>query len=183
MKTLKFITPTKLLPIFAVLIISMGCSKKPIAPIVNETENKADIGIIVLQTDSFKSLPCGGVKIIPTVIYSANFGVSFPYITKPKNLVITTLNQWNDLKINIQNYDETGLDFSKHFVIASIYAIFSTGGFSIDNTEIVENKNNISVYVKHGFPKPNEPVTQSITQPCKIIRIPKTNKPILFELE
>ncbi|MFO0477879.1 MAG: protease complex subunit PrcB family protein [Bacteroidota bacterium] len=62
----------------------------------------------------------------------------------------------------------------------SIDKVRESGGYFIDNTNIVEYKNNISVYVKLRFPQPNELVTQSITQPCKIIRISKTNKPILF---
>ncbi|MFO0479103.1 MAG: hypothetical protein ACK50L_10065 [Bacteroidota bacterium] len=78
-------------------------------PIVNETENKSDVGIIVLPTDRVRSLPCGGVKIISTVIYSGSVfrGINGlgPDI-KSQNIVITTLNQWNDLKTNIKASNE-----------------------------------------------------------------------------
>ncbi len=103
-----------------------------------------------------------------------------------QNLVISDDNAWRALlsKINTVNnvsdeFTETNIDFSKFIVIASFDEVKTSGGYSIDITKITEGEGNIFVTVKNISNNGN--ATTVMTQPYNIVKIPKTNKSIIFE--
>ncbi|MFT4643799.1 MAG: hypothetical protein ACI8ZX_000195 [Planctomycetota bacterium] len=101
------------------------------------------------------------------------------------SLVITNTSSWNELidKMNTANnvsddLAETDIDFSQCLIIAVFDNIYSNGGHSIDIISIVENEINITVKVDKLMAGDD---TQVITQPFHIVKIPQTEKPIIFK--
>ncbi len=102
-----------------------------------------------------------------------------------QNLVITDSNQWNDLlkKINAINnvsdgFSETKINFSKYTLIAVFGDVKGTGGHSIE-LEVKSNLDNIEVYV---YSKGPDGMASSVmTQPFIIVRIAKSEFPIVFK--
>lgn len=101
------------------------------------------------------------------------------------NLVIDNTTSWNELidKMNTANnvsddFAETDIDFSQYIIIAVFDKIYGNGGHSIDIIEIMENETTIAVKVDNLMTGDD---TQIITQPFHIVKIPKTEKQIIFE--
>lgn len=101
------------------------------------------------------------------------------------NLVIQDQTTWNNVlsKMNLilpanVIFPDTNIDFSKYQVIAVFDQVRNYGGYSIDITKITETRNRIVVKVeqlKKGG------IATVITQPYHIVKIPKSDKKIVFE--
>lgn len=104
---------------------------------------------------------------------------------KAQNSIITDNNDWQDLvtKMNSVNnvsnsFSESKIDFSKYTVIAVFSTVKTSGGHSLD-LDIKSNSENIEVNVS---PKSPEGMATSImTQPYYIVKIPKSDLPIVFK--
>jgi len=77
-----------------------------------------------------------------------------------------------------QSFTSTNVDFNNFQIIAVIDAVKSSGGHSIDITNIEETPKNIVVTIKHLLPGN---ATTVITQPFHIVKIPKSTKPVVFQ--
>ncbi|PIF31929.1 protease stability complex PrcB-like protein [Flavobacterium sp. 9] len=117
------------------------------------------------------------------IIQGDNFNGDY---NNPKaNLVIKDQTEWNNLLLkfnlitnaNVISPDLT-VDFTKYQVIAVIDDVYNYGGYSIDITKIIET--NSSIFVKVEYLKPGG-INAVITQPYHIVKIPKTNKKIVFK--
>lgn len=104
---------------------------------------------------------------------------------KAHNSVINDENDWQDLmaKINSINkvsesFSETKIDFSKYSIIAVFDDVKSTGGHSLD-LDIKPNSENIEVKVNRKSPEGM--ATSVMTQPYYIVKIAKSELPILFK--
>jgi hypothetical protein len=123
--------------------------------------------------------------ITPTVIgYGELYGNGEENISQ-QNTIITNSTDWNNLKAQMNTvnnattgFNETGIDFETCKIIATFDQIRSNGGYTIDNSTITENTDNIIVTIHQT--SPSEVATTVITQPFKIIRIPISPKPIIF---
>jgi hypothetical protein len=104
----------------------------------------------------------------------------------PGNYVIDNENEWNILldKMNSFNtnttndFTTTNINFQTNIIIAVFDEIRMNNGFLISVANITENQNNLTVDVVQSNPGSIQSV---ITQPYQIVRIPITNKPIVFE--
>ena len=101
------------------------------------------------------------------------------------NIVIKESSTWNNLisQMNSVNnvsddFEETDIDFSIYQVIAVFDQIYTNGGHSIDIINITENGDNIIVKIDNLMTGDD---TQVITQPFHIVKIPKTEKQVIFE--
>ena len=100
-----------------------------------------------------------------------------------QNLIITTETEWNILMDNlpsefVDNFNEININFNEFIIIALITENQPNTGYSVSINEIIENKNSINVfseiqYVGSGY--------TAIVQPFHIVKIPSTNKEIVFE--
>ncbi|WP_299112389.1 hypothetical protein [uncultured Winogradskyella sp.] len=102
-----------------------------------------------------------------------------------QNLIVTGSDQWNGLlkKMNSVNnvsdsFSETKVDFSKYTLIAIFDDVKGTGGHSIE-LDINTNSENIEVNIDHKGPEGI--ATTVMTQPFYIVKIPKSDLPILFK--
>lgn len=94
---------------------------------------------------------------------------------EPVNYVINTEEKWAEI------WGKPEVDFSKYTVIAVFMGEFPTGGYDIEVKNIIEHEDKIVVVVKKTSPEPGAIVTQAFTQPYHIVKIGKTNKPVVFE--
>lgn len=100
-----------------------------------------------------------------------------------QNLIITTETEWNILMDNlpsefVDNFNEININFNEFIIIAVITENQPNTGYSVSVNEIIENKNSINVfseiqYTGSGYTR--------IVQPFHIVKIPSTNKEIVFE--
>lgn len=104
---------------------------------------------------------------------------------KKQNLVITSSEEWKDLlnKMNSVNsvsdsFSETYIDFSKYSVIAVFDEVKNSGGHGL-NLVIQESKDKILVEVLRKSPEGI--ATSLMTQPYYVVKIPKSDVPVVFE--
>lgn len=102
-----------------------------------------------------------------------------------QNLVIKDQNTWTNLiaQMNSVNnesdkFSETDINFSEYNVIAVFDELRESGGYSLD-LKINSNSENIIVQVIDLIPEGNN-ITM-MTQPYYIVKIPKSELPIIFE--
>lgn len=102
-----------------------------------------------------------------------------------QNLIVTSSEEWKDLlnKINAVNkvsdsFSETDIDFSKYTVLAVFDEVKNSGGYSL-NLVIQETKDKILVEVLRK--SPDGIATSVMTQPYYIVKVPKSELPIVFE--
>ena len=99
--------------------------------------------------------------------------------------VITTETDWEDLKTQLissyppvtNKFTETDIDFLLYQVIFVIDYIKGNGGWSIDVTDVTEYTDKIVVTVSNLF---TGSASSVITQPFQIVKIPVSEKPIIF---
>lgn len=116
--------------------------------------------------------------------------------SEEKNYAITNGNDWQDLWDRMHLSPMVGLpnqpekppalpeaDFAREIVIASFQGLKSTGGHSIEIAKITEMQNSVEVLVRKVSPGPNCIVTQAFTSPYHIVKIPRTDKEIVFREE
>ena len=100
-----------------------------------------------------------------------------------KNLIITTETEWNIFldylpSEFVDNFNEININFNEFIIISVITENQPDTGYSVSINEIIENKNSINVfseiqYTGSGYTR--------IVQPFHIVKIPSTNKEIVFE--
>jgi hypothetical protein len=103
-----------------------------------------------------------------------------------QNIVISTPNLFSAL-INLMNsssnvsdsFVETEVNFELFQLIAVFDEVRGSVGYSIDSTSVTENNENIIVTVIDSATNPVLPVS---TQPFHIVKIPKSTKPIVFQI-
>ncbi len=101
-----------------------------------------------------------------------------------QNIVIENQSDWEDLmaKMNKVNnvsdsFTETKIDFSNYSIIAVFNDVKGSGGHNIE-LDISTTSDNTLVKVDFIGPKGN--ATSVMTQPFYIVKIPKTDLPIVF---
>ncbi|CAM1366199.1 conserved protein of unknown function [Tenacibaculum soleae] len=103
-----------------------------------------------------------------------------------ENLVINSVDKWKEFLTKIDDTNtistefKNSVDFSKNTILVAIDAKKTTGGFSVEILNKIQNNDKLQVTVLSKGPKPTDMVTMSLTQPIHIVKINKTNKEIIF---
>jgi hypothetical protein len=88
------------------------------------------------------------------------------------------INQINAVNNTSETFTETNINFSEYMIVAVFDEVKGNGGWSIDITNIENQENQIVVNLtnlKTGN------AASVITQPYQIVKIPVSNKEIIFE--
>lgn len=109
---------------------------------------------------------------------------NYPYHEKAGNMIIKNIKDWTELW-NSSGHSALppAIDFAKDMVMAVFQGEKSTGGYSIEITKIIENKDNTEVFVKETSPGVNCMVTKSLTSPFHIVKLQKIDKEVVFKIE
>ena len=101
------------------------------------------------------------------------------------NILIRSKQEWQGLKKNIdavnkvsQNFKEHEVNFEEYYLIACFDPVRPNGGYSMKIKDVLESPTQIEVLIEH--PKPQGMAISVLIQPYHIIRIPITDKDILF---
>ena len=101
------------------------------------------------------------------------------------NMLIRSNKEWEGLKKNTdavnkvsQNFKEHEVNFDEYYLIASFDRVRPNGGYSIKIKDVLERDEQIEVLIER--PKPQGMAISVLIQPYHIIRIPITDKKILF---
>src|SRR5690554_2972126 len=107
------------------------------------------------------------------------------YLFEESNLVIYSSEEWAELTEQMSFYNTVGDDFMDvevNFqttqVLVCIDKIYYNGGWSIDITEVIETENHITVSIENLN---TGNLTSIVTRPFHIVKIPKSDKPVVFE--
>lgn len=98
-----------------------------------------------------------------------------------ENTVITNPTDWNqllELLDGIVEISETNIDFNTFQIVVSIDEERGHTGHWLEISEIMENENNITVTIVTGE---YDSGFESICRPYHIVKIPKSDKPVVFE--
>ncbi len=98
------------------------------------------------------------------------------------NLVITNQTDWQELIavidaiVNVSgNFSETDIDFD-NFMLIAVFLELKGNGYDVEITNVIENENNITITTQE-----TEFLTLVMTQPYHIVKIPVSDKTIIFE--
>jgi len=110
----------------------------------------------------------------------------FSGFTERKNWVIRTQEQWAELwsihtSTRIPHTSPPAIDFARDMVLAVFMGQRPSGGFSIEITKVEKVENTIVVFFRETEPAPEAEVTAVLTQPYHIIKIEKTDLPVIFK--
>lgn len=101
------------------------------------------------------------------------------------NILIRSKEEWVGLKNKMdavnsvsQNFKEHEVNFEEYYLIACFDPVRPNGGYSIKIKDVVEAQKKIEVLIER--PKPQGMAISVLIQPYHIIRIPITDKEILF---
>ena len=129
------------------------------------------------------SAPFVPVTITPVLIGKGYFGSGENFT--PENLVISNQVDWNtfltQINVNINyssTFSETNINFTNFKIIAIIDSQRGHTGHSINIDTVIENLDNITV--NYSLLNSGDGYTTMI-QPYHIIRIPRINKPVIFQ--
>jgi len=102
-----------------------------------------------------------------------------------QNLVITNTADWYSLIRRMDSsmsiiyyFKESDIDFSEYTVLASFDEVRSSGGYKVRISKVVEYSGSINCTVE--YESPTGIVTANLNQPFHIVKIPKSNKQIVF---
>lgn len=121
----------------------------------------------------------------PPVQEIAQGWLSYNEVFTNENIVITSSSQWEELLSEMEGvnegitntFTETDIDFDNYEVLASFQV--KNGTTTVDITAVTENENNITVTVKNL----QQGLTQDVALPFHIVKIQKSDKPVVFEQE
>ena len=98
-----------------------------------------------------------------------------------QNMVITNQTDWNQFLESFPHaaeISETDIDFNTFQVIASVDEERPNTGYWLEITEIIENENNITVTILN---EEYDSGYEALSRPYHIVKIPKSDKPVVFE--
>lgn len=102
-----------------------------------------------------------------------------------KNYVIKEVSEWKNLwgMVHIGTTPKPVLpdiNFDNEMIIAVFQGMHSTGGYSIEITQIIEKDKSLEIFIKETSPAPGSVTTQAVTQPYHIVKTKRTDKEIIF---
>ncbi|MGB8704383.1 MAG: protease complex subunit PrcB family protein [Gillisia sp.] len=139
------------------------------------------ISVLGCSTHDFPGDPVKTTLIAKDILYG-NGEEEIP----EQNLVIRDSESWNELikKMNSVNqvsdsFTQTDIDFTKFTVLAVFDKVENSGGYDITIEKVFDKDKALVVKIRKISPAGF--VTQVMTQPFHIIKIPATQKQVIFE--
>jgi len=111
---------------------------------------------------------------------------SYSAITEKRELVINSDDEYQKLMIEVyKNLDQMPripvVDFKKNTLVAVFMAQKTSGGYMINIDSITESSKGLTVNVIESSPGKGCTVTDALSQPYEIVKIPKTKEKAVFK--
>jgi len=142
---------------------------------------------LILVLFSSLALSCsnqGEEEII--IPFEVIHGGSYSAIGDKRQVVIKNNDDYQKLMSEVYaNLDQMPripeVDFSRNYVVAVFMGTKNTGGYAINFDKIIKRTNDLTVSVYETSPGAKCVVTDAITQPYEIVKIPKIDKTVKFK--
>ena len=100
-----------------------------------------------------------------------------------QQITINNNDSWNTIlnsvdEYSLEEFTETTINFNESQIIAVFDSVYGDRGHSITITSITENRSNIVVTIQKSY-TPAFLIEER--QPFHIVKIPKSNKPVVFQ--
>ena len=103
-------------------------------------------------------------------------------ITEPKQAIVRTAAEWNALwKSHAGSQMPPAIDFKKEMVLAVFLGERPTGGFRVQIVDAQRDGNALVVRYAERRPGADSIVTQALTSPFYIVRVPRHEGAVRFE--
>lgn len=142
---------------------------------------------LVLFTAVITMVSCSGMdstekKVNAEMILSG----TFCSIDTKREEVINNKDEYDKLMKDVyMNLDQMPkvpvVNFEKNTLVAVFIGARNTGGYMVNIDSIMEGSKNLTVMVTESKPGKNCVVTEAITKPFVIMKIPKTDKKAVFK--
>ncbi|MFA5619312.1 MAG: hypothetical protein WDA08_03300 [Weeksellaceae bacterium] len=132
------------------------------------------------DNDGFTSQTVDSEVVAKTFIASGNGYSNLHSVLYSQNEWDILLNSLEGLGVNTEyiiDAENQEIDFNNFQLIAVFYDGITSSGTTIDITNITENENEIVVTVENL----HIGTTTDVAQPFEIVKIPKIDKPVVFE--
>jgi hypothetical protein len=111
---------------------------------------------------------------------------TFCSVDEKREAVVNSNDELNKLMVDVyRNLDQVPkspvVDFNKNTLIAVFIGARNTGGYMVDIDSVTEGSKNLTVNVTETKPGKSCVVTEAITKPFTIVKIPKTDKKPVFK--
>jgi len=105
------------------------------------------------------------------------------FLNGRQNIVFYSVSEWELFLEEFSDYEldsftEINIDFETNQIIVAIDEIKFSGGWSVEITTITEFENEIMANVVYSYIGND---TQVMSQPYHIVKIPKLDKPVVFD--
>ncbi len=105
-------------------------------------------------------------------------------IRQAETVVVRDGKQWAALwQRHADGAERPAVDFGRDMVIAVFLGQRPSGGYGVRIRDVREEPERITVHVQRVIPEPGSAVTQVITHPFVMIRLPRRDKPVTFAEE
>ncbi len=144
------------------------------------------IAVIFTVVISVAAFSCSNTGEEESIIsFEVIHGGTSTAVTEKKQVVATNNDDYQKLMNEVYaNLDQMpripDVDFSKNDVVAVFMGAKSTGGYSIKVDKVIKRTDAVTVAVNEISPGPKCAVTQMITQPYEIIKVPKLNQKVKY---
>jgi protease stability complex PrcB-like protein len=103
-------------------------------------------------------------------------------VTSPEEIVVQSVQEWHALWTrHAPNTPEPVIDFTKEIVVGVFAGQRPTGGYRVQITSIERSDAGLTVVYDVTQPAKDAMVTQALTSPFELVRIPRLQLPVRFE--
>ena len=133
--------------------------------------------------------------ILSSGLVIASVGQAVPFSTlakgfvsgmhEPAQIVIRSRDAWaavwgRHTRAQVQPPSAPPVDFSRDMVVGIFMGQRGTGGYEIEITRVERADSQLRVYYRSKDPEPGAMVTQMLTQPYHVIKLPRHGGPLVF---
>ena len=149
-------------------------------------KTKIFLTLLLMLGISLILFSCGKENGGKTIVFDTISKGIYSQQVEKEYFAIKDAESFNQLLAKISNNDaeitNKDVDFSKEMVIGVFLGEKPTGGYSVEITDVLKQKDYIEFLIKINEPDPDEIVTEAITSPYHIIRLKRSDMEFLFNI-
>lgn len=148
----------------------------------------AVLAVAPLPTLAAGTAPSQGPAAGDAVPHETLVSQAYSGIESPLREVIREPAAWEDLWRRIHAGTSPvppppPVDFEREMLVVAALGTRMSGGFGISVTRVIAGEEGLRVTLRESCPPPGAMVTMALVQPVQVIRVPRADQPVVFELE
>lgn len=126
---------------------------------------------------------CAACAVAATAVPFATLAKGFQSgVREPTQIVIRSRPDWVAFweRHTRTQSEPPPIDFSRDMVVGLALGQRSTGGYEIEITRVERADSRLGIYYRSRSPDPGAILTQALTQPFHVIKLPRDDGPVVF---